>query len=99
MGPVWHASAARYDGKRPRESALRQHAYDALIGVGDKSVEFHEFSGYAYHLRRRLTKEEELRVGCVIDLRNTEEALKRFEAIKASLPQQAIRLAMEEMGL
>ncbi len=79
---------------------MRRLAIKALDGVGDATAgEWHEFTGYAYHLRRRLTAEEAAISGDVCDLRGTPEATQRLEAIRAALPARAIDLALEEMAI
>ena len=72
-------------------------AMAALAGVGDMDHEWHEWTGYAYHVRRRLTIKEQEVVGAVVDCRGTEEFAKRFEAAKSVLPAPALRLALEEL--
>lgn len=96
-GPVWHSSAAAV-GRRPRRDELRALALAWLAGVGDRSQEWHEWSGYAYHVRRRLTPEEQLAVGDVMDLRGTLEGLARFEAVKDRINAGCVRLAHEELN-
>jgi hypothetical protein len=58
-----------------------------------------EWTGYAYHVRRRLTKAEQSVVGAAVDLRGTPEAASRFEAVRALLPEPAVRLGLEEIGV
>lgn len=95
-GPVWHASAAKV-GRRPHKLELRSQALIALAGVGDKAAgEWHEWSGHAYHVRRRLTAAEQMVVGPVLDCRGTEEFRRRYEAVVDLLPPQALALAREE---
>lgn len=80
-GPVWHASAAhgiKFD--------LRHAAQLALAGVGLKTQEWYEWTGYAFHIRRRLTPEEQTAVGEAIDIRGTEEAIGRWNAVKIAVP-------------
>lgn len=60
------------------EHTLKAIAIEALQGVGDASLgEWQEWSGRAYHIRRRLTEQEELLVGPAVDIRGTDEALER----------------------
>lgn len=60
----------------------RRRAEQELASVGDPSLgEWREWSGYAYHLRRRLTAAEQERVGPVVDVRLTEEARRRALAL------------------
>lgn len=94
---MWHASAAGI-GRRPHKLELRGQALIALAGVGDKSLgEWHEWSGYAYHVRRRLSVEEQKQVGDALDCRGTEEGAKRLLAISHQLPREAISLAKKEL--
>lgn len=78
---------------------MKELAEQALIGVGDRARgEWHEWTGHAYHVRRRLNADEQLQVGSACDLRRTEEAQKRFAAARAFLPPRAVALAIEELG-
>lgn len=82
------------------EEKLKRLALKALEGVGDVSLgEWLEWSGYAYHVRRRCSPEEAEIAGGLCDIRGTPEAVKRFEAIRHVLPPQAIDFALEEVGL
>jgi len=82
-GPVWHASAAGEVGR----AELRRRALDALSAVGDKRLgEWHQWTGVAYHVRRRLSAQEQMLVGPVVDIRGTEEADQRWRAASASRP-------------
>lgn len=83
--------------RSPREMLLRDIAMRHLAGVGNRKHEWHEWSGYAYHVRRRLTEEEQKAVGPVIDLRGTDEAKQRLEAIRHLIPTAAVRIALEEI--
>ncbi len=84
---MWHASAAPLEGWNPDKHFLRRCALDALKGVGDSDAgQFEEFSGYAYHVKRRLSPEEQAQVGDAIDIRGTPEAEKRHMAIRQHLP-------------
>ena len=76
---------------------LKLVALRMLQGVGDaERGEWHQWTGVAYHLRRRLTEAEQARgVGEAIDLRGTEEARRRY--LRATPLQQ--KLATEELGL
>jgi len=81
-GLVWHASAAH-------GSKFRCHkvAKNSIGGVGDAELgEWHEWSGFAYHVRRRLKPEEELLIGPAIDIRGTHEATNRWNAISIACP-------------
>jgi hypothetical protein len=81
-GPVWHASTAHASEKK-----LKQVALETLAGVGDASRgEWHEWSGKAYHIRRRLNAAEDLLVGPVVDVRGTVEATMRLMPVHRLLP-------------
>lgn len=98
-GPVWHASAAALPTVRPIEKYLRRAVRKALGGVGDPEAgEWEEFTGYAFHLRRRLLAEEQLVVGEVVDVRGTPEALCRFELMKSHLRGPLVEFAVKELG-
>lgn len=85
-GPVWHVSIApRLHGLSV--DTLRGLAYEQLAGVGDPTLgEWTEWTGQAFHLRRRLTESEAPRVGAVKDIRGTWEAQKRVKAVLRYLP-------------
>lgn len=87
-GPVWHASAAPLEGWNPDKHFLRQCCFAALRGVGDAGIgQFEEFpTGFAYHVKRRLTEEEQAQIGDVIDIRGTTEADERYMAVRQYLP-------------
>lgn len=86
-GPVWHASAAPFPGYPANEQLLRKRALDALQGVGDASLgQWEEWTGNAYHVRRRLTRKEQQTVGDLKDIRGTQEADKRKQAVQRYLP-------------
>lgn len=80
-----------------QKPTLHQRALTALEGVGERTHEWHEWTGFAYHIRRRLTPGEALRVGEVRDIRGTAEAQHRYDRCKALLPAMARRLAQEEI--
>lgn len=81
-GPVWHCSAAGGSVFRLR-AAVRLE----LSGVGDASLgEWTERSPHAFHLRRRLSADEQLLVGDVVDVRGIDEGRSRFLAMRAYLP-------------
>ena len=87
---MWHASAASISRIRQQsESILRSAALRALDGVGDAKLgEWLEWSGYAYHIRRRLTALEAVHIGEVIDIRGTAEAERRRQVVLPFLPIQ-----------
>lgn len=53
----------------------------------------------AYHVRRRLTAEEQVLVGEAIDIRGTTEARERLARALPLLPPPAINFAYEEIEL
>lgn len=74
-------------GYPANEQFLQRAAQDALQGVGNKVLgEWTEWTGTFYHIRRRLTKEEQKKVGDMVDVRGTSEGLKRAEAVQRFLP-------------
>lgn len=97
-GPVWHASAApaRYAAAR---EYLRDRAYEALAGVGAIALgQWEEWTGRAFHVRRRLSTEE-IRlggIGEVIDVRGTWEGRKRIERVRQWAPPQLWPLIEDE---
>lgn len=57
-------------------------AEQALCGLGAAQLgEWREWSGVAYHLRRRLSAAEQRHVGPAVDIRGTAEARARAEAL------------------
>ncbi len=81
-GPVWHASAAALPGWPTDRTTLRRFALDALAGVGDADLgEWEEWTGYAFHVRRRLTPAEQAPIGEVVDVRGTPEAKRRLARV------------------
>lgn len=83
---MWHASIAP-QGLVLGESTLRRFAFCALAGVGDAALgEYEEYSGFAFHLRRRLSLVEQAEVGDVVDVRATPEAERRLRPVRHLLP-------------
>ena len=79
---------------------LKELAYEILHGYGDAELgEWLEQSQQlkAFHLRRRLAKDEELRVGPPVDCRATAEAQARYNAIKNFLPYSVLPMVREEV--
>jgi hypothetical protein len=84
---VWHASAAARDGHPADKDQLRLRALEALDGVGDPALgQWEDWSGYAYHVKRRLTPAEQQRIGDPVDVRGTPEADRRHNAVRKFLP-------------
>lgn len=85
-GPVWHASVMPAAGKYVSLAQIRAAAEAALAGVGDASRGQWEEVHRALHLRRRLSVAEEALVGPAVDVRDSPEALSRFERVRPYLP-------------
>ena len=69
----------------------------ALAGVGDANLgQWQEWTGFAFHVRRRLTAEEQAITGDAIDCRGTDEWQKRYDAMKDKLPAPALGMAIQE---
>lgn len=82
------------------EQKLARIAEKCLVGVGDAALgEWKDWTGTAYHIRRRLSAREQKIVGDVKDIRNTQEAIERLRKISQSIPQRAKDLAVQELGL
>lgn len=96
--PVWHASVAAYPiGARVSARVLRRVAFTVLASVGDRAAgQWEELGDVAFHLRRRLTAEEQASVGPAIDVRGTKEATSRLAAMPADLMAYALRMAAKE---
>ena len=81
---MWHTSVSGFGFSI---DTLRAKALRVLEGVGDPALgQWEEIGQKAFHLRRRLTHEEAKRVGGVLDIRGTGEAMRRFDAVKPYLP-------------
>lgn len=58
----------------------------ALEGVGNADLgEWREFGQVAFHLRRRLSYEEEKIIGPALDIRGTKEAYRRWKALPCNI--------------
>jgi hypothetical protein len=96
-GPVWHASVAARS--LPIRAVLERQAERELAGAGDASLgEWREWSGAAFHIRRRLSEAEERRTGPVADIRRTPEAARRAEAVGAMLSYAPPDVLDDEIG-
>lgn len=98
-GPVWHVSAA--SPALPVRSCLRLEAdcERQLAGVGDPALgEWREWTGRAFHLRRRLTRSEQREVGPVVDIRRTPEAHRRAERLGRLLAYAPPEVLLDELG-
>lgn len=98
-GPVWHSSAAPMRGI-PLRADLERIAEKELEGVGDPSLgEWREWTGKAFHIRRRLSAAEQKVTGPVADIRRTPEALRRALAVGPMLRLAPAEVLEEEIGL
>jgi hypothetical protein len=62
-------------------------AFRALAGVGDPACgEWEEWTGYSFHLRRRLTPTEDRIVGPVVDVRGTPDGRRRCARMERYVP-------------
>ncbi|HMH93884.1 MAG TPA: hypothetical protein VK586_22740 [Streptosporangiaceae bacterium] len=79
---------------------LEQEAERALAGVGDASLgEWREWTGKAFHIRRRLSEREQQRTGLVVaDIRRTPEALQRAMRVRDKLIFAGPDVLAEEIG-
>lgn len=69
------------------QDVLKFVALEALAGVGDHAAgQWEEYSGYAFHLKRRLTIEEQAVTGEAVDIRGTPEQDRRWLAVRKFLP-------------
>ena len=85
-GPVWHASVAPVKLTLPHE-ALWELAYEVLGPVGDASLgEWKESGDRAFHLRRRLSRREQVTIGPVVDVRGNHDGWKRWAAMQPHVP-------------
>jgi len=96
-GAVWHSSVAPTAGHIVLKPTLEARALKALEGVGDRAHEWHQWSGFAYHIRRRLTPEEVTWPEEVRDIRGTPEAAARYQRMAQVLGPTTRRLAHEEL--
>jgi hypothetical protein len=101
-GPVWHASAMPTHDHwvTPPRRACHRFALAALEGVGDAGLgQWEEWTGAAYHVRRRLAPDEQLAVGPVVDVRHTDEARRRIGRLPATIRAQLPAvILLEEVG-
>lgn len=97
-GPVWHASVAPL---RPfyGKTLCEQRAQAALAGLGAAALgEWREWTGAAFHIRRRLSVVEQARVGPVVDVRRSPEAARRAAGIGDLLVHVPPHVLIDEIG-
>lgn len=84
---MWHASVAP-QGMPFGRATLERQAERELTGVGDADLgEWREFTGRAFHLRRRLSHAEASIVGPVLDVRgDAAEVERRMRPVAHLLP-------------
>lgn len=81
------------------DEVMRDHALKELEGVGDEALgQWEERGDVAYHVRRRLTVEEEATIGAACDIRGTPEAQERVSRAWAWLQPSLRRFASEEVA-
>lgn len=85
-------------GRSLSRRELRKIALLALAPVGDRSFEWEEERPAAFHLRRRLTEDEQAAVGEAVDCRGTADALQRLELMRPFLGRAGMRFALEELA-
>lgn len=96
-GPVWHVSIASSGLALP--ATLEAECRRQIAGVGDPSLgEWPEWTGRAFHLRRRLSAREQREVGPVVDVRRTPDARRRAERLGPLLAYVPNDVLMEEVG-
>jgi hypothetical protein len=79
---------------------LEEEAMRQLRGVGDASLgEWREWTGRAFHIRRRLSAGEQRRVGPVVDVRRTPEAALRAGRLGDLLKFAPAEVLADEIGL
>jgi hypothetical protein len=95
-GPVWHVSVAGSVIK----TVLEREAGRQLLGVGDASLgEWREWTGKAFHIRRRLSEREQRTVGPVEDIRRSDEARMRAGRVADRLRLAPPEVLEDELGL
>lgn len=70
----------------------------ALSGAGNPLRQWVQWTGFALHVRRKLTWREQERVGPLLDLRGTEEGRQIFDAAAEVLPKAALKFGLMEIN-
>lgn len=97
-GPVWHVSVA--SPGLPLRARMEAECERQLSGVGDAALgEWREWTGRAFHLRRRLSVQEQRDVGPVVDIRGTKEARRRAERLGPMLAYVPQEVLADELGV
>ncbi len=77
---------------------LREMALLVLRGVGDEARgQWEEWTGNAYHVRRRLSETEEAATGPAVDVRGTPEAIERIRRVQKAAPYMPNDFLLSEM--
>lgn len=96
---MWHASVAYHGRLAVPEGEFVDRAMRVLRGVGDASAgEWIEVTSRAVHVRRRLSADEVEMSGLTPrDIRFTDEAVARFDALPAQVRRVVAPLAVGEV--
>lgn len=94
---MWHASIAPAGNASLPKALYKKMARKVLSGIGDASAGEWEEWGNAYHLRRRLSAQEQVQIGPTRDLRGTEEGWARLRAIEDDLRFEVRLMALAEL--
>jgi hypothetical protein len=63
----------------------------AIKGAGDARLgEWEEYTGFAFHVRRRLSAREQRSVGEVVDIRGTTEEVRRLAIVERWLSAREV---------
>ena len=79
-------------------SRLRKIAARKLDGVGNRKQQWEQWTGTAFHIRRRLNGGEQKRTGEAIDMRGTPEASVRALRMGVHLQRIPPDMLAEEIG-
>jgi len=83
----------------PIPAILEREALHQLAGVGDPDLgEWREWTGRAFHIRRRLSATEAERTGPVADIRRTPEARQRAGLLATMLHLVPREVLDDEIG-
>jgi hypothetical protein len=77
----------------------QRRALAELDGLGDATLgEWHEWSGSAYHVRRRLRPDEQQTIGPAVDVRGTPEAQRRVAELGPRIRYVPPQILAAELG-